>query len=174
MISGIGNQNYAVEQVQPKTLSQIEKTSTEEQGHSSNKFDARENAISFVQTASKEEMKEKVDSMIGRMPSTHAMFDLRVLLSRSDGKEILDRIGRLGEKIESEGREVWKKEQDIISQGRANGKSDQDILIDIINMQDEQSDLYKMARRWGESALSSPENYEKIRKLTPSYVNTYA
>ena len=54
------------------------------------------------------------------------------------------------------------------------GKTDKDILLDIVKMQDEQSDLYKMGARWGDKGLSAPENYQKLVSLTPDYVNTYA
>ena len=63
---------------------------------------------------------------------------------------------------------------EIISQGWANGQSDKDILISIVPMQDEQSELYKMSMSWGTKGLSSPESYDKLVGFTSNYVNYYA
>lgn len=173
MISGIGNQNYAVEQVQNKPVVQIDKPYTEIAPDTTNNLDTRANALSFVKTATPEEMKEKVDSLIGRQANL-AAINLNEVMKSASQDEILGRINRLNEKIEQESANVLQKEQELISQGREAGKSDKEILIDIIAMQDNQSDLYKMSMRWGNSGLSAPENLSKLRELTPNYVNVYA
>ena len=64
MISGIGNQNYAVEQVQNKPVVQIDKPYTEIPPDTTNNLDTRANALSFVKTATPEEMKEKVNHQV--------------------------------------------------------------------------------------------------------------
>ena len=46
--------------------------------------------------------------------------------------------------------------------------------MSIVNMQDEQSDAYKLAMHWGNEGLGSPKTYAKLVELTPSYVNYYA
>ncbi len=113
------------------------------------------------------------DSLKGRMPSV-AMFNLNEILNSSNGEDVMARISRLQGKFENEFRAVLAQEQEIINEGRASGKTDKDILLDIVKMQDEQSDLYKMGARWGDKGLSAPENYQKLVSLTPDYVNTYA
>ena len=92
----------------------------------------------------------------------------------NNGNELLERAKRLSSQVEPEINNVLKKEQDLISQGRAEGKSAKDILMSIVNMQDEQSDAYKLAMHWGNEGLGSPKTYAKLVELTPSYVNYYA
>jgi hypothetical protein len=173
MISGIGNQNYAVEQFQNKPVAQVDKPYTEIPPDTTNNLDTRANALSFVKTATPEEMKEKVDSLIGRQANL-APINFNELRQSPNQDEILGRIKRLNEKIEQESASVLQKEQELISQGRSAGKSDKEILFDIIAMEDNQSDLYKMSMRWGNSGLTAPENLSKLRELTPNYVNVYA
>jgi len=102
------------------------------------------------------------------------MFNLNEILNSSNDEDVMARISRLQGKLENEFRAVLAQEQEIINEGRASGKTDKDILLDIVKMQDEQSDLYKMGARWGDKGLSAPENYQKLVSLTPDYVNTYA
>ena len=103
-----------------------------------------------------------------------AMINLNEILNSDRSFELTERIGRLLGQLEQEHRNVLNLEQDIINQSRADGKSDKEILMSIVQMQDEQSDLYKMSISWGTKGLTSPENYAKLVELTPSYVNQYA
>ncbi|REL34970.1 hypothetical protein [Thalassotalea euphylliae] len=89
-------------------------------------------------------------------------------------EELLNRINRLSGQIEQENRSVLNQEQALISQVRAEGKSDKAILLSIVELRDQQSDLYKLANRWGSQGLSSPENYQTLVELTPSYADYYA
>ena len=95
-------------------------------------------------------------------------------MNSDNGDEVVGRINRLSAQIEQESRSVLNQEQDLISQGRAEGKSNKDILMSIVKLQDEQSDVYKLAMHWGNEGLGSPKTYAKLVELTPSYVNYYA
>ena len=138
------------------------------QGH-----DSRANALAFIESASPEELTNKVDTLKGRMPSL-AAINFREIINSGNEEDVLGRINRLQARFEDEAKSALALEQDIINEGRASGKTDKDILLDIVKMRDEQSDLYKMGTRWGVKGLSAPENYQKLVSLTPDYVNTYA
>ena len=174
MINSISSQNYAIQQTRDNT-SKVEQTTvaTSKSSESIHSFDTRQNALSFIETASPEELEAKVNSLTGRMP-TGAAINLREILNSDNGDELVARINRLQDQIETEMSYVLNKEQDLISLGRAEGKSAKDILISIANMQDEQSDLYKMSISWGGKGLTSPESYAKLVELTPTYVDYYA
>ncbi len=105
---------------------------------------------------------------------TLAAINLREILNSGNEEDVLGRIRRLQARFEDESKSVFAIQQNIINEGRASGKTDKDILLDIVKMKDEQSDLYKMGTRWGDKGLSAPENYQKLVSLTPDYVNTYA
>ena len=174
MITSINSQNYAIQQTRTNT-SKAEKTEVNipKASENINSIDTRKNALSFIETATPEELEAKVNSLTGRMPSM-AMINLREIMNSENGDELIARIGRLQGRMDQEHRNVLNKEQDLISQGRAEGKSNKDILMSIVKMQDEQSDLYKMSANWGSKGLSSPENYTKLVELTSNYINYYA
>lgn len=174
MINSIGSQSYAVQQTR-SNVGKVEQTAitTSKSSENTNNLDTRQNALSFIENATPEELEAKVNSLVGREPSM-ASINLREIMNSDNENELVGRIARLKGQIEQESRSVLNQEQDLISLGRAEGKSAKDILISIANMQDEQSDLYKMSMNWGNKGLSSPENYEKLVKLTPNYVNYYA
>ncbi|MEQ5808950.1 hypothetical protein J3369_16225 [Alteromonas sp. NFXS44] len=175
MINGVSNSQNYIYGLQRNDAVSVKSNDSLESSTSSNvrEHDSRANALAFIESASPEELAKKVDSLKGRMPSA-AMFNLNEILNSSNGEEVMARIFRLQGKLENEFRAVLAQEQEIINEGRASGKTDKDILLDIVKMQDEQSDLYKMGARWGDKGLSAPENYQKLVSLTPDYVNTYA
>tara|TARA_R110002167_G_scaffold327643_1_gene533907 strand:- start:127 stop:651 length:525 start_codon:yes stop_codon:yes gene_type:complete len=174
MITSVNSQNFAVQQTPTNTNKAEKKEENLPKAYESiNNIDTRKNAISFIETATPDELEAKVNSLIGRMPSM-ASINLREIMNSDKGDELIARIGRLQGRMDQEHRSVLNQEQDLISQGRAEGKSNKDILMSIVRMQDEQSDLYKMSANWGSKGLSSPENYTKLVELTSSYVNYYA
>jgi hypothetical protein len=77
----------------------------------------------------------------------------------NNGNQLLTRIERLSTQVEPEIRNYLNQEQELISQGRAEGKSDKDILMSLVKLQDEQSGSYKLAMHWGNKGLGSPETY---------------
>lgn len=174
MINSIGSQNYAVQQAR-SNVGKVEQTAenSSKVPENVNSSDARKGAISFIESATPEELEARVNSLIGRMPSA-GMINLREIMNSDNGDEVVGRINRLSAQIEQESRSVLNQEQDLISQGRAEGKSNKDILMSIVKLQDEQSDVYKLAMHWGNEGLGSPKTYAKLVELTPSYVNYYA
>lgn len=174
MINSISSQNYTIQQTRANT-SKVEHTpiNTPKPSENIDNLDARKNTISFIETATPEELKKRVNSLVGRMPSA-AMINLREIMNSDNGDEVVARINRLSGQIEQESRSVLNQEQELISQGRAEGKSNKEILISIVKLQDAQSDVYKLAMHWGNEGLGSPKTYEKLVELTSSYVNYYA
>tara|TARA_R110000782_G_scaffold382_10_gene1214 strand:+ start:253 stop:786 length:534 start_codon:yes stop_codon:yes gene_type:complete len=177
MINSIGSQNYAVQQTRDNT-NKVEQIALNppNKSYNTDNLDFRQNTISFIESATPEELESRVNSLIGRKPSLIGI-DMRGIINTdnaNNGNELLERAKRLSSQVEPEINNVLKKEQDLISQGRAEGKSAKDILMSIVNMQDEQSDAYKLAMHWGNEGLGSPKTYAKLVELTPSYVNYYA
>ncbi|GAA5144134.1 hypothetical protein [Thalassotalea piscium] len=174
MITSINSQNYTVQQTQTNTNKTEETVRNIPKNYeNTNNIDTRKNTLSFIETASPEELEAKVNSLTGRMPSM-AVINLREIMNSENGDELVARIGRLQGQMDQEHRNVLDQEQNLISQGRAEGKSNKDILMSIVKMQDEQSELYKMSANWGSKGLTSPENYTKLVELTSNYVNYYA
>jgi len=173
VINSISSQHYAVQQVRNNTnkVEQISADNTQETKAIVH-YDTRKYAVSFIENASPEELTAKVDSLIGRMPSM-AAINLNEIMNADNGFEIAERINRLQEPLKQAHQNVLNLEQDLISQGRAKGKSDKEILMSIVQMQDEQSDLFKMSMNWGTKGLTSPDNYAKLVEYTPNYVNYY-
>ena len=174
MINSISSQNYAVQQTR-SNANKVEHTTVNppKVPENVNSSDARKGAISFIESATPEELEGRVNSLVGRMPSA-AMINLREIMNSDNGDEVVERINRLSVQIEQESRSVLNQEQDLISLGRAEGKSNKDILMSIVKLQDAQSDVYKLAMHWGNEGLGSPNTYAKLVELTPSYVNYYA
>ena len=174
MINSINSQSYAVQQTR-SNVGNVEQTTVNspKEPENVNSSDARKGAISFIESATPEELEGRVNSLVGRMPSA-AMINLREIMNSDNGDEVVERINRLSVQIEQESRSVLNQEQDLISQGRAEGKSDKDILMSIVKLQDAQSDVYKLAMHWGNEGLGSPNTYAKLVELTPTYVNYYA
>lgn len=174
MISGINSNTYLVEQTH---LNKPSAHQTESAGATPstniNTIDTRASAIAFINSSSPDELTAQVDSLIDRKPSL-AAINLNEIMNSNNGDEVVGRIKRLSGDIAQEISLVMEKEQALISQGRAGGQSDKDILTNIVAMRDEQSELYKMSTLWGEEGLSSPKNYDKLAELTPTFVDSYA
>jgi hypothetical protein len=177
MINSINSQNYTVQQTQANTskVKYTDITPTKKAANIDN-LDSRKNAISFIESATPKELEARVNSLIGRKSSLIAV-DMRGIINADNpgnANKLLSRIERLSSQVAPEIRDFLSQEQALISQGRAEGKSDKDILMSIVKLQDEQSDSYKLAMRWGNNGLGSPDTYTKLVELTPSYVNYYA
>lgn len=175
MINGVSNSQNYIYGLQRNDAVSVKSNDSLESSTSSNvrEHDSRANALAFIESASPEELAKKVDSLSGGMPNL-AAINFREILNSGNEEEVLGRIRRLQGRFEDESKSVFALQQNIINEGRASGKTDKDILLDIVKMNDEQSDLYKMGTRWGDKGLSAPENYQKLVSLTPDYVNTYA
>lgn len=175
MINGVSNSQNYIYGLQRNDAVSVKSNDSLESSTSSNvrEHDSRANALAFIESASPEELAKKVDSLSGGMPNL-AAINFREILNSGNEEEVLGRIRRLQGRFEDESKSVFALQQNIINEGRASGKTDKDILLDIVKMNDEQSDLYKMGTRWGDKGLSAPENYQKLVSLTPNYVNTYA
>ena len=175
MINGVSNSQNYIYGLQRNDAVSVKSNDSLESSTSSNvrEHDSRANALAFIESASPEELAKKVDSLSGGMPNL-AAINFREILNSGNEEDVLGRIRRLQGRFEDESKSVFALQQNIINEGRASGKTDKDILLDIVKMQDEQSDLYKMGARWGDKGLSAPENYQKLVSLTPDYVNTYA
>jgi hypothetical protein len=177
MINSISSQNYTVQQTRANTskVEYTDITSTKNPVNIDN-LDSRKSAISFIETATPKDLEARVNSLIGRSASLIAI-DMRGIINADNpdkADKLLSRIQRLSSQVGPEIRNFLSQEQALISQGRAEGKSDKDILMSIVKLQDEQSDSYKLAMRWGNNGLGSPDTYAKLVELTPSYVNYYA
>tara|TARA_A200000113_G_scaffold196161_1_gene187043 strand:- start:749 stop:1276 length:528 start_codon:yes stop_codon:yes gene_type:complete len=175
MINGVSNSQNYIYGLQRNDAVSVKSNDSLESSTSSNvrEHDSRANALAFIESASPEELAKKVDSLSGGMPNL-AAINFREILNSGNEEDVLGRIRRLQGRFEDESKSVFALQQNIINEGRASGKTDKDILLDIVKMNDEQSDLYKMGTRWGDKGLSAPENYQKLVSLTPNYVNTYA
>ena len=175
MINGVSNSQNYIYGLQRNDAVSVKSNDSLESSTSSNvrEHDSRANALAFIESASPEELAKKVDSLSGGMPNL-AAINFREILNSGNEEDVLGRIRRLQGRFEDESKSVFALQQNIINEGRASGKTDKDILLDIVKMNDEQSDLYKMGTRWGDKGLSAPENYLGLVSLTPDYVNTYA
>ena len=180
MINSIGSQNYVVQQAYSQTnTSNVEKATVNDIKAPEaivNNSDNRKNSLSFIENATPEGLTARVNSLTGRMPSLIGIDMSRIINANNNesGNELLGRVKRLSSQVAAEMNNYLNQEQELIRQGRTEGQSDKDILMDIVKLNDEQSDSYKLAMRWGNNGLGSPETYQKLVELTPSYVNYYA
>ena len=174
MINSIASQNYAVQKTHSSTGfidKSVNKVSEKTEKIIPN--DSRKNAISFIDTASPEELTAKIHSIKKSYPPA-AMFNFNDIINSKNSFEIAGRISRATKKFDQEAKIFHNKQLDLIKQGEVEGKTPKEILTNIMNLTDEQSALFKMSTSWGSKGLSAPENYAKLVELTPSYVNYYA
>jgi hypothetical protein len=130
MVNSISSQNYVVQQtaINTRKAEYIEEQSSK-LPESIKNIDTRKNAISFIENATPRELEARVNSLVGRMPSM-AMINLNEIMNSDHGFEIVERIGLLQGQMDQENRSVLNKEQDLITQGRAEGKSNRDTLYE--------------------------------------------
>lgn len=74
-----------------------------------------------------------------------------ILISASEmpdlkNTEAVKRFQRINQLFEQENKQVESLKSDIVSQGRSEGKKAQDILYDLVEMYDSQSELFKLGR----------------------------
>lgn len=174
MINSINSHSYALQQTSVNTGmvdNTINKTSgtTEYITHN----DSRKNAISFIETATPEELTSKLSNIKESFPPA-ALFNFNDIMNAKNSFEIAGRVNRATEQFDQEAKVFHNEQLSLIKQGEIEGKSAKEILTDIVNLQDKQSELFKIATNWDRQGLSSPENYEKLVKLTPDYINYYA
>ena len=70
MINSIGSQNYAVQQTRDNT-NKVEQIALNppNKSYNTDNLDFRQNTISFIESATPEELESRVNSLIGRKPS---------------------------------------------------------------------------------------------------------
>lgn len=172
MIIGINSNTYLAEQSHSNKLSAYQ-DEPKVTASATNNIDTRASTIASLNLSTPDELAAQVDSLIDRKPSL-AAINLNEIMNSDNEADVVGRIKRLNGDIAQEIAYVMEKEQALISQGRAEGQSDKDILMSIVAMRDDQSELYKMSTLWGREGLSSPNNYDKLAELTPSFVDAYA
>ncbi len=88
------------------------------------------------------------------------------------------RISRISSLFESEQADVDKQRSDLISFGRANGKSAEQIMNDIVDLYDSQSDLFKTGIGWNGDVFafdsSSPEGLARTQRYVTDAINIRA
>lgn len=174
MINSINSQNYTVQQTRVNTSKvDITANNSPQTPENINYIDSRKNAISFIETATPEELTAKLSSIKKSFPPA-ALFNFNDIINSKNSFEVAGRISRATEQFNQEAKVFHNDRLDLINQGEIEGKSSKEILTEIMNLNDKQSELFKMSTNWGSKGLSSPENYEKLVELTPSYVNYYA
>lgn len=106
-----------------------------------------------------------------------------ILIAAEDMPDLKDseavaRFNRISELFKKESSIVENKKQEIITQGRTEGKENQEILNDIVRLYDSQSDLYKLGRGWDGNLFSFKESssagWSSTIKYTTDVVNTFA
>ncbi len=85
--------------------------------------------------------------------------------------EAVRRFQHISQMFEQENKEVESLKNDILSTGRREGKKAQDILYDLVNMYDSQSELFKLGRGW-EGDLFSFDDFSFFTSPDDFYIFT--
>ncbi|MCG7547416.1 hypothetical protein [Pseudoalteromonas sp. Of7M-16] len=136
-------------------------------------IDNREQYVKYINSASEEKLAGSIDAIKQYGPPI-AMFRMSDIEQAANSGEMHDRIGRAIAHFDKEAQKYHKQELAIINDGAKTGKSSKEILMEIVELRDQQSELFKMGINWGSKGLAHPENYDKLVAATPSYVNYYA
>ncbi len=67
--------------------------------------------------------------------------------------DAMRRLDRISQHFEIDSKKVENQKAELIAKGRELGKKPQEILTDIINLYDSQSDFYKFGRGWNGDVL---------------------
>ncbi len=130
----------------------------------------RESLLSFIDSASPEEARSRLNSYMKGSP---VMFvNLKAMIVSGKGLEIGGRINQLNDQFRVEAARVDDQEHQLIEHGRAVGKSSKEILTDIVNLYDNQSEIFKVSIGWDGEQWSDPDKYSRLTELTKNYVNT--
>ncbi len=90
----------------------------------------------------------------------------------------LRRLDRINELFNQEFKQVQNQTADIISEGRASEKKPQEILEDIYNLYDSQSELFKTGRGWDGQlfamSVDNPSGYEMTMQYASDVVDIRA
>ncbi|MBQ4834774.1 hypothetical protein [Pseudoalteromonas luteoviolacea] len=151
------------------------KHASQPQMHSSQpapEIDNREQYVKYINSASEEKLAGSIDAIKQYGPPI-AMFRMSDIEKAANSEEMHGRIGRAIDHFEVEAQQYHIQELAIIKAGEQAGKSSKKILMEIVELRDQQSELFKMGTNWGSKGLAHPENYEKLIAATPSYVNYY-
>ncbi len=144
-----------------------------EQSKQTNGQNLKENMLTFIANASKEEADARVES-IKRGGAPLVPINLNKIIASGNSFEILGRINRLSDQLRVEAESFLKQEVALINQGQAAGKTSKDILNDIVDLYGKQTELFKLSMGWEGMRLSDPANFSKLVELTPDYVDMYA
>jgi len=96
-------------------------------------------------------------------------------LKNSDAMRRFDRISQL---FTAESRQVESQRTALIAKGRDMGKPPQEILKDVFDLYDSQSDLFKFGRGWNGDVFafdkSSPAGYERALRFSSDVIDKQA
>lgn len=174
MINSVNAQSYTAQQIY-SNASKIEKATTNASNtiNNENNLDRRVNYISFIETATPEELTARLNN-IKQFGPPAAMFNFNNIMNSKNSFEIAGRIERTSGQFDQEAKVFHGKQLDLIKQGEAEGKTAKEILTDIMGLHDKQSELFKLSTNWGTKGLAAPENYTTLVKLTPTYADYHA
>jgi len=179
MINSINTQTYSsqlINKTNPTTETEIDEPQKTENINSSiitQSINTKNNFLSFIKTATPEELDNKLISIKQSRPPT-AMFSLNKIMNSENSFELAGRINRAIEQFKPEAKVFHKQELELITQGELEGKKSKEVLTDIASLYDEQSDLFKLSMHWGDKGLADSESYSTLVKLTPTYADYYA
>jgi len=121
---------------------------------------------------------EKAENLLRNWarPDSGGMFSAGLPdLKNPDAMRRLDRISQL---FTAESRQVESQKTELIAKGRDMGKLPQEILKDVFDLYDSQSDLFKFGRGWDGDVFafdqSSPAGYERMLHYSSDVVDTMA
>lgn len=138
-------------------------------------INTRQNMQDIVDRGTDEQAANSLKS-IQAYPMAGPLINLRdIMLATHDSSDnIISRISRISDQFNAEASSVHSKSKEIIRQGELEGKTPKEILQNIIDMYDDQSDLFKLSVSWEGKRLSDSDQYSKLIELTPGYFNAYA
>ncbi|MDH3327315.1 MAG: hypothetical protein OEM38_11430 [Gammaproteobacteria bacterium] len=92
--------------------------------------------------------------------------------------EALARRDRITEKFVQEHSKYEQQKFSLIRKGESEGKSATEIMFDIVELHDSQSELFNLGTAWSGDVFafdkSSPEGYQRAINHSKDVVNTYA
>ncbi|AOT08690.1 hypothetical protein [Pseudoalteromonas luteoviolacea] len=156
----------------PLHAHQTPRSSTQQHGPTP-EIDNRAHYLKYIHAANEEKLTSSIDA-IKRYGPPVAMFRMSDIENAANPDELHGRIGRAIEQFEVEAKHYHEQARDIIYQGELAGEASKDILLDIVQLRDSQSELFKMGTNWGCKGFAHPDNYENLVAATPNYINYYA
>jgi len=179
MINSINTHTYSLQQINKNkpitaaTTNDSQKSNNINSRVSTQSINTKNDFNSFINTATPEELDNKLKSIKQSKPPT-AMFSLNKIMNSENSFEVAGRINRATAQFEPEAKIFHQQQLELIKQGELEDKTSKEILTDISSLYDEQSDLFKLSMHWGDKGLADSESYPALVKLTPTYADYYA